>query len=150
MAQTDSWKQVLVVDPDRESRERVIQLLREAAGDEGEGSEHHLGIIEAKDGDTAWAMLESARPDLLVCEILLEGLNGMQLLRRARERFDAEAPAVMFVTSMSAEVDRYWALRNGAAAFVVKPFEEGYFRERSARLLRNEVPEFDGNWPNEL
>ena len=42
---------------------------------------------------------------------------------------------VFFVTEMSNEVDRYWALRNGAGAYVIKPYEDEFLRKRSAKLF---------------
>jgi twitching motility two-component system response regulator PilH len=138
-----SWKTALVVDPDAENRKRVIRLLRQAAGepeepaesDPSKGPEQRLAIHEAENGSAAWALVEVVKPDLLVSEILLEGLSGLQLLRRLREKYGKQAPVVFFVTEMSNEVDRYWALRNGAGAYVIKPYEDEFLRKRSAKLF---------------
>jgi twitching motility two-component system response regulator PilH len=135
-----SWKTALVVDPDAEHRKRVIRLLRQAAGelenaDAGKGTEQRLAIHEAENGSAAWALIEVVKPDLVVAEILLEGLSGLQLLRRLRDKYGKQAPVVFFVTDMSNEVDRYWALRNGAGAYVIKPYEDEFLRKRSAKLF---------------
>ena len=148
--QAGSWKTVLVVDPDKEQRARVVRLLREAAGDDGKNASRRLAVQEADNGNLAWTLIETAKPDMVVCEILLEGLSGMQLLRRLRERYQKQAPRVLIATHMGNEVDRYWALRNGAAAFVVKPFEDEFFRERSAKLLTGDELDFDSHWPSEI
>ncbi|MFO7567985.1 MAG: response regulator [Enhygromyxa sp.] len=144
------WKTALVVDPDLEQRKRVIRLLRQAAGeppeaeppqadpatiDPPESGEQRLAIHEAEDGSAAWALVEVVKPDLLVAEILLEGLSGLQLLRRLRDKFGKQAPVVFFVTEMSNEVDRYWALRNGAGAYVIKPYDDEFLRKRCAKLF---------------
>lgn len=136
-----SWKTALVVDPDADNRKRVSRLLREAAGEPAEsadpskGPEQRLAIHEAENGSAAWALIEVVKPDLVVAEILLEGLSGLQLLRRLRDKFGKQAPVVFFVTEMSNEVDRYWALRNGAGAYVIKPYEDEFLRKRSAKLF---------------
>lgn len=142
------WKTALVVDPDADNRKRVIRLLREAAGEPTEApepsnasnasskpAEQRLAIHEAEDGSAAWALVEVVKPDLVVTEILLEGLSGLQLLRRLRDKHGKQAPVVFFVTEMSNEVDRYWALRNGAGAYVIKPYEDEFLRKRSAKLF---------------
>ena len=139
-------KTILIVDPDAEHRERVIRVLREAA----EGTdEDKLTFQEAENGAAAWALVEVVKPDLVVAEILLEGFSGMQLLRRLKERYGTEAPAVFFVTELSHEVDRYWALRNGAAAFVVKPYEDEFLRKRGVKFFEagDGELELDSSWP---
>lgn len=141
-----SWKTALVVDPDVENRKRVIRLLRQAAGEtDPEGTsepgtstkapDQRLAIHEAENGSAAWALIEVVKPDLIVAEILLEGLSGLQLLRRLRDKYGKQAPVVFFVTELSNEVDRYWALRNGAGAYVIKPYEDEFLRKRSAKLF---------------
>jgi CheY-like chemotaxis protein len=135
-----SWKTALVVDPDPDNRARVIRLLREAAREPTDGrvvspGKPRLAIHEAEDGSAAWALIEVVKPDLIVAEVLLEGLSGLQLLRRLRDKYGKAAPVVFFVTDMTHEVDRYWALRNGAGAYVMKPYEDEFLRKRSAKLF---------------
>ncbi len=167
-----AWKTILVVDPDVENRKRVIALLRDSAeaagptradaaaaatataeGSTGAGGvprgDRSLAVHEADNGSAAWALIEVVKPDLVVAEILLEGQSGMQLLRRLRDRYGAQAPSVIFVTSMSNEVDRYWALRNGANAYVIKPFDDEFLRTRAIKYFedrRDGGLDLDSNW----
>ncbi|PRP92226.1 Transcriptional regulatory protein YycF [Enhygromyxa salina] len=153
----------MVVDPDADSRKRVVELLREAARaardpgtSAGPGAvapptdeSHTLAVHEADNGNAAWALVEVVKPDLVVAEILLEGLSGMQLLRRLRERYEADAPAMIFVTTMSNEVDRYWALRNGATAYIIKPFDDEFLRARATKFFEDRDEgglDLDSNW----
>jgi CheY-like chemotaxis protein len=164
-AKLGAWKTILVVDPDVENRQRVIALLRDsalAAGpvrasssrtaepvSEVPQGDRSLAVHEADNGSAAWALVEVVKPDLVVAEILLEGQSGMQLLRRLRDRYGAQAPAVIFVTSMSNEVDRYWALRNGATAYVIKPFDDEFLRTRAIKYFedrRDGGLDLDSNW----
>jgi CheY-like chemotaxis protein len=177
-AKLGAWKTILVVDPDVENRKRVIALLRdsaEAAGptraaaaaaatqvaDGADGvigtmgtmgvprGDRSLAVHEADNGSAAWALVEVVKPDLVVAEVLLEGQSGMQLLRRLRDRYGAQAPSVIFVTSMSNEVDRYWALRNGANAYVIKPFDDEFLRTRAIKYFedrRDGGLDLDSNW----
>lgn len=137
------WKTALVVDPDADNRKRISRLLREAAGEPAEAKPiapgvkqpGRLAIHEAENGNAAWALVEVVKPDLVVTEILLEGMSGLQLLRRLRDKYGKDAPVLFFVTEMSNEVDRYWALRNGAGAYVIKPYDDEFLRKRSAKLF---------------
>jgi CheY-like chemotaxis protein len=142
-------KTVLVVDGDREHRARLVRLLRDATGRKPGEPGVAPAIHEADDGHAAWALVEVTKPDLIVTEILIEGLSGLQLLRRVREQFGGKGrgPSVFFVTDMSNEVDRYWALRNGAAAYVIKPYDDEFLRQRVAKVLANEGVE--SAWPDD-
>ena len=152
-AKAAAWRTVMVVDPDAENRKRVVALLREAAKNtaqtEGEASNRTLAVHEAENGNAAWALVEVIKPDLVVAEILIDGLSGMQLLRRLRERYAKDAPAMIFVTTMSNEVDRYWALRNGATAYIIKPFDDGFLRTRATKFFDDgdeDGFDLDANW----
>lgn len=144
----------------------MVRLLRDATSPKPGEASSPPAIHEADDGHAAWALIEVTKPDLIVTEILLEGLSGLQLLRRIREHFGGQArptfgavnqnrpsatekiPAVFFVTDMSNEVDRYWALRNGAAAYVIKPYDDDFLRQRVAKVLANEGVELSA-WPDD-
>ncbi|GEM_PF-1537062 len=143
------WQTVVVVEPDPEARTRLVRILREASG-EAKDPSRRLAIHEAANGNVAWTLVETVKPDLVVSEILLEGLSGMQLLRRLGERYEKDAPRMLFVTQMSNEVDRYWALRNGAAAFVIKPYEDEFLRDRSTKLLNKVDISPEGTWRSDI
>lgn len=152
-APTGAWKTVMVVDPVSETRKRVVGLLERAATDAELGDSpppnRKLAVHEAENGNAAWALVEVVKPDLVVAEILLDGISGLQLLRRLRERFEDEAPAVIFVTSMSNEVDRYWALRNGANSYVIKPFDDDFLCSRAVKFFEDRSSgglDLDANW----
>ncbi|MBX7083713.1 MAG: response regulator [Nannocystaceae bacterium] len=131
---------VVVADPDAEVRARVVAGVRAVAGSLGVS----LSVAEARDGTTALALMGERRPRLLLCEVLLEGISGLGLLRRIRSEWGATeseanrrvitlgrrqplpqgATAVVFVTTMSRDSDRYWGLREGAFAYLGKPFTD--------------------------
>ena len=121
---------MLIADPDAELRRRVAKLVRELADDAG----LDVALDQASDGTMALAAIADHRPRLLVSEVLLPGLNGLRLLRRIRADH-GKATAVVFVTTMNRDTDRYWALRNGAHAYVTKPFEDEQLRQRIRPLL---------------
>ena len=109
---------VLVVDDEPTVREVVVGYLRR------DGHE----VAEAADGHTALALLESEPPDLVVLDMMLPGVNGLDVLRRVRASSDV--PVIM-LTARADESDRVAGLELGADDYVVKPFSP---RELAARV----------------
>jgi twitching motility two-component system response regulator PilH len=116
---------VLVAEPDPEERARLLTVVQQAAAAAG----REVVIDQAADGTTAMAMWTEHSPRLVVCEVLLPGLSGLALLRRMKSERPA-LPPVIFVTRMARESDRYWGLRNGAHAYLAKPYGDEQLRGR--------------------
>ena len=109
---------VLVVDDEPTVREVVASYLRRDGHD----------VAEAGDGNTALELLESDPPDLLVLDMMLPGVNGLDILRRVRA---AGSIPVIMLTARAEESDRVAGLELGADDYVVKPFSP---RELAARV----------------
>ena len=104
-----SGTRVLVVDDEPTVREVVVSYLRR---------DGHL-VAEAADGATALALLDAEPPDLVVLDLMLPGVNGLDILRRVRATGDI--PVIM-LTARADESDRVAGLELGADDYVVKPF----------------------------
>ena len=112
---------VAAVDDDRRVRESVQSVL-ESAG------------YEAVTFDSAEAFLDSgvlARVSCVLADVRLPGIDGIELQRRIRS--DRPALPVIFMTAHDDDDIRQRALRDGAVAFMVKPFDAGELLEHSAR-----------------
>lgn len=94
-----------------------------------------IELHETADGEDADQLIAETEPDLIVCEILLQKVSGLELLRKQRSRLGDKAPPFIFVTHMTAETDRYWGLRNGAFAYVMKPYEPSILDRRVRKAL---------------
>src|SRR3990172_9611715 len=121
-------EQVLVVDDEQAVRQVLFRLV----GQEG------YEPLEAADGETALALIRRRPPDVLLLDIKLPGINGMEVLRQAK-KLDRDLPVVM-VTSNGQVRDAVAALRAGAHDYLVKPFEHpdvirALHNARSARGL---------------
>src|SRR3954466_13724313 len=86
---------------------------------------HHLGgaglePVRVGGGDTGLARLRYERPDVLVLDLMLPGLDGWSLIQRARA--GANGTPIVVVTAPGAEHDRVHALQIGADDYLVKPF----------------------------
>ena len=118
MNTSGSPTRVLVVDDEPTVREVVAGYLRR---------DGHL-VSEAADGPTALRLLESEPPDLVVLDMMLPGVNGLDILRRIRAAGDM--PVIM-LTARAEESDRVAGLELGADDYVIKPFSP---RELAARV----------------
>jgi DNA-binding response OmpR family regulator len=85
-------------------------------------------VLEAADGVAAMELFDSDPPDLIVLDMMLPGVNGLDILRRVRSASDV--PVIM-LTARAEESDRVAGLELGADDYVVKPFSP---RELAARV----------------
>ena len=120
----DSMKsRVLVVDDNLRTREAMALYLRHAG----------YAVDLAATGPDALSAAASARPDLIVLDLMLPGLDGLDVCRVLRERTDV--PIIM-VTARATEEDKLEGLRSGADDYVTKPFSPRELVARVATVLR--------------
>lgn len=93
-----------------------------------------------EDGSAFWEALQSERPELVVLDVMLPGIDGVELLRkmRADARF-ADMPVIM-ATAKGAEYDKIQSLDLGADDYVVKPFGVMELISRIKAVLRRYKP----------
>jgi DNA-binding response OmpR family regulator len=114
---------VLVVEDNARTQEAIALYLRHA------GYEVDL----AGTGPDALAMAAGRQPDLIVLDLMLPGLSGLDVCRALRERTDV--PIIM-VTARTTEEDKLEGLRSGADDYVSKPFSPRELVARVATVLR--------------
>jgi DNA-binding response OmpR family regulator len=115
---------VMVVDDDVTVREVVVTYLRAAGYDVGESA----------DGESALEMLRGERADLLVLDLMLPGIDGLEVCRRVRAKGD-DVPVIM-LTALGSETDRVVGLERGADDYVTKPFSPRELVLRVESVLR--------------
>lgn len=114
---------ILVADDDPDLLHLVATLL-ERAGHE---------VVRSADGQEAMRAVYERRPDLVVLDIGMPGLDGWQVLERIREVSDVP---VLVLTAESDELDKVRGLRAGADDFVTKPFGRQELLARVEAVLR--------------
>lgn len=115
--------QILIVEDDAQ----LATLLQEYLGAQG----FEIGI-ESR-GDRAVERIWSEQPALVILDLMLPGLGGFDVCRRARERYER---GILMLTASKAEVDQAVGLELGADDFVVKPVEPRILLARVRSLLR--------------
>lgn len=85
---------------------------------------HGFETASAADGEEGLEKARVCRPDLILMDVVMPGLNGFQATRQlSRDPATATIPVVM-VTTKDQETDRIWGLRQGAVDYLVKPVSE--------------------------
>ncbi|MGL5810459.1 MAG: response regulator transcription factor [Nocardioides sp.] len=117
---------VLVVDDDPTVREVVVSYLRAAKHE----------VDEAADGEAALAAMRAPGVDLVVLDLMLPGIDGLEVARRLRATTDV--PIIM-LTALGTETDRVMGLELGADDYVTKPFSPRELILRVESVLRRSV-----------
>jgi two-component system, OmpR family, response regulator MprA len=114
---------VLVVDDDR----KITDMLRRTLTYEG------YSVVTAADGHEALAQVQAQRPDVVVLDWLMPGLDGIEVARRMREM---DSAPILMLTARDAVGDRVKGLDSGADDYLVKPFAPAELLARVRALLR--------------
>jgi twitching motility two-component system response regulator PilH len=109
-SQQDQGK-VLVVD-DSPTELHILKGFLEDAG---------YTVLLAENAESGIEMARSSKPDLVLMDVVMPGLNGFQATRQlSRDPETGDIPVIM-VTTKDQETDRTWGLRQGAREYIVKP-----------------------------
>ena len=118
-------KPTLLMAEDEEDTASLIKFLLERAG-------YH--VVHAPDGRQAQQLIDTMPPpNLILLDIMLPHLSGLQLLPYIRQKADWQRVPIVMLTADSSEHDIQQALAAGASDYMVKPFNP---RELTARLSR--------------
>lgn len=79
-------------------------------------------VIEAIDGVEAIEQIQTHRPDLVITDIVMPRMNGYELCRWIKSDPRTKAIPVMMCTVKDEDFDRYWGLKQGADAYIAKPY----------------------------
>ena len=117
-------KQTILVVEDEVSIQNVLRMYLESAG---------FRVICTDNGTEALSLASQKMPDLVVLDLMLPGMDGMEVAARLRERSDVY---ILMLTARSSEIDRVAGLRLGADDYVVKPFSPRELVARVEAILR--------------
>jgi two-component system, cell cycle response regulator DivK len=127
-------KKILLVEDNPVNRRLAEFLLRS----------HGYGVREATTARQAFEILEKERPDLIVMDIQLPGMDGLEATRKLKEQPTTADIPVIAVTSYAMKGDREKALAAGCAGYVTKPIDKKTFIEEVAMRLGSKSKIEDG------
>lgn len=104
---------ILVAEDSNTQRQMITKLLKN----------ERYSVTTAKDGRDALAKVPQVNPDLIVLDIIMPEMNGYEVCRHLKGDSKTKQIPVIFCSSKDTEIDRYWGLKQGADAYIVKPFQ---------------------------
>lgn len=104
--------QILIVD-DSPVMQRLLGYMLTNAGYE---------VEEASNGPEALEVLGETPPDLIFLDIMMPEMDGFEVLRQIRERYEMKSLPVIILTAKAQDVDRETAMRAGANEYLTKPY----------------------------
>ena len=92
-------------------------------------------LVTAADGEEALRKAETEKPDLVILDVIMPKLNGFKVCRKIKSSAKLKNIKVILLTSKSQESDKFWGEKQGADAYITKPFDEKDLLDNIARLL---------------
>ena len=121
---------ILIVD-DSPSQLLGIKRIVEKLGHE---------TLSAEDGAAGVEVAKQEMPDLILMDVVMPNLNGFQATRAiSKEPSTANIPVVL-VTTKDQETDKVWGMRQGAKAYITKPFSESELADMIQQMLGGDAP----------
>jgi twitching motility two-component system response regulator PilH len=117
-------KRILIVDDSPTERHVLNDLLTRAGFD----------VLASDNGEDAIVRAKETRPDLILMDVVMPGLNGFQATRAISRDPVTRAIPIFLCTSKSQQTDRIWGLRQGARDYLVKPVSKDDLLAKIAAL----------------
>jgi len=93
-------------------------------------------VLEAEDGEQALKLLQRAKPNLVILDLMLPGMSGMELCKLLRDRQDTAQLPILMLTAKAGEADKVVGLEMGADDYLAKPFSPREMVARVRAILR--------------
>jgi two-component system alkaline phosphatase synthesis response regulator PhoP len=119
-------QKILVVEDEPDIRKLVQYNL----------AQERFKVLEAEDGEQALKIVQRDRPNLLILDLMLPGLSGIELCRILRDRSDTARLPILMLTAKAGETDRVLGLEMGADDYLTKPFSPRELVARVRAILR--------------
>jgi DNA-binding response OmpR family regulator len=118
--------EILIVEDEAEIAQ-LIQLYLEKEG---------FSCRICRDGITALQIFQEQKPDLIILDLMIPGMDGLEVCARIRQRPGVKDPYILMLTAKGEEIDRIIGLSTGADDYMVKPFSPRELAARVRALLR--------------
>lgn len=96
---------------------------------------HGFDIITADNGADGVAVARQEKPDVVLMDVVMPGLNGFQATRQLSKGPDTQHIPVIIVTTKDQETDKVWGRRQGASDYLTKPVDEAVLIDTIKRVL---------------
>lgn len=96
---------------------------------------HGYETMSAADGSECMSLVRETRPDLILMDVVMPGINGFQATRTLSRDPETRSIPVVMITTKSQETDRVWGMRQGAIDYLVKPVAEAELVAKAREVL---------------
>jgi phosphate regulon transcriptional regulator PhoB len=117
---------ILVVEDEPDIRKLVQYNL----------AQERYRVIEAEDGEQALKLLQRSRPNLVILDLMLPGISGLELCKLLRDRQETSQMPILMLTAKAGEADKVVGLEMGADDYLAKPFSPREMVARVRAILR--------------
>ncbi len=117
---------ILIVDDEKD----IVELIAYNLEKEG------FSVAKAYDGEAALHLIKTQKPDLVILDLMLPKMNGMDVCRNVRRNTETMALPIIMLTAKSDEIDKVTGLEVGADDYVTKPFSVKELTARVRSILR--------------
>ena len=121
-----SRKTILIVEDEPDIRKLVNYNL----------SQEHFQTLEAEDGEKALKIVQRDKPDLVILDLMLPGLSGLEFCKNLRDRAETANLPILMLTAKAGEADRVVGLEMGADDYLTKPFSPRELVARVKAIMR--------------
>ena len=121
-----SAQKILVIEDEPDIRKLVQYNL----------TQEHFNVVEAEDGEQALSLLQREKPNLVILDLMLPGLSGLELCKLLRQRNNTSRLPILMLTAKAGETDRIVGLEMGADDYLAKPFSPREMVARVRAILR--------------
>lgn len=119
-----SGKRILIVDDSPTERHVLNDMLTKSGYD----------VVASDNGEDAIQKAKALKPDLIVMDVVMPGLNGFQATRAISRDPETRTIPIILCTSKSQETDKIWGMRQGARDYIVKPVNRDELLEKIAAI----------------
>lgn len=133
LAMSETTRTILVVE-DEEDIRALVRYNLEAEG---------FAVLDASDGERGLNLAAKERPALIVLDLMLPGLSGLEVCRLLRSKEETAHVPILILTARATEIDKVLGLEMGADDYVTKPFSPREFVARVKAILRRSYGQAD-------
>lgn len=114
---------ILIVEDSPSELELMSHYLKESG----------YKVIQASGAKEGLEKALELKPDVIVTDVVMPGMSGFELCRSLKKNPDTQTVPIVICSSKNQEIDRLWAMRQGADAYITKP----YTREQLLRAIKS-------------
>ena len=124
---------VIHIDDERDIRDLLLNVLERL----------DLDSLAAADGPSGIKLVESKKPDLVLCDLRMPGMDGFEVCRAIKKQPEFKAMPLLMLTAFSQLKDVERAMAEGADGYIIKPIDLPKFRLKLCEVLKLELPSFE-------